>query len=675
MFFQNYFYRGEQNKLKTRYRLLGVFLALLLIPLIGVAIYISVSLDSYYKNSRVVQINRIVDIVANEAEDYFAEIIQNGKAVISNDDIKEYLISGSGEAAARSAVKAFSDGDVRVVQISVYDAKGKLLPISTNYPAQDNQDVSVTSMELDISEGYGFSSINKYKLEDQSTDIISYVNKFYDGDTLLGYCQQYYNLNFFEELILSSEKSTVNQIMITDTEGKIIREPFDSVISFSELSEFDEAAQCFKDVQNGGKVNFKKFESDGENLVICGKSVKYIKSARGRTWGVLVTDTESSMYGGFDAYSKKLKGIMAVIFIAVSAVAVVLIWRILKPFDDISEILEKFKKGDKKTRYTGGSKTRNMNAAHMGSLINYMLDSFAESEDRYKAIVEMTDNIVFEYNVPKNSVVFSDNFNSKFSFRAKTLRFEDSFFANGIVQRRDRAKFEGFVDRLLEGEAVQGEFCFKTIYNDYAWYIVRSVSIRDHNGNVTKIIGTMIDIDRAKRREESLLKKANYDSLTNVFNRETFEISLMNEYDLSQMRKSKIAVLFIDLDDFRFYNNNYGHALGDEALVFVAGTLKELVGTNGFVGRYGGDEFVVCYSETFDAPPAGDLAARIIEELGRGFDGVFVERHFSVKCSIGIAYLSDMSMDAESVIKDADEAMYSVKKNGKSDYSYYTKPR
>lgn len=667
--------RGEQNKLKTRFRLLGVFLALLLVPLIGMAIYIGVSLDSYYKNSRVVQINRIVDIVANEAEDYFSELIQNGKAVISNNDIKEYLISGSGEATAKSAVKAFSDGNGRVVQISVYDAKGKLLPISTNYSDQNNQSISVTSMELDISEGYGFSPINKYKLEDQSTDIISYVSKFYDGDTLLGYCQQYYNLNFFEELILSSEKSTVNEIMITDTEGKIIREPFDSVMSFSELSEFDEAAQCFKDVQNGGKVNLKKFESNDDNLVICGKSVKYTKNAKGRTWGVLVTDTEDSLSGGFDAYSKKLKGVMVVIFIAVSALAIVVIWRILKPFDDIFEILEKFRKGDKKTRYTGGSTTRNMSAAYMGSLINYMLDSLDESEDRYKAIVEMTDNIVFEYNVPKNSVVFSDNFNSKFSFRAKTLRFEDSFFANGIVQRKDQAKFENFVDRLLEGEAVQGEFCFKTIYNDYAWYIVRSVSIRDHDGNVTKIIGTMIDIDRAKRREENLLKKANYDSLTNIFNRETFEISLMNEYDLSQMRKSKIAVLFIDLDDFKFYNNNYGHALGDEALVFVASTLKELVGTYGFAGRYGGDEFVVCYSETFDAPPAGDLAARIIEGLGRGFDGVFVEQHFSVKCSIGIAYFSDMSMDAESVIKDADEAMYSVKKNGKSDYSYYTKPR
>ncbi|NLZ46286.1 MAG: GGDEF domain-containing protein [Clostridiales bacterium] len=286
----------------------------------------------------------------------------------------------------------------------------------------------------------------------------------------------------------------------------------------------------------------------------------------------------------------------------------------------------------------------------------------------------MTDNIIFEYNVKKNTVVFSNNFNSKFSFRAKTQKFSDCFFANAVVHRKENLQFQEFISKMLTGVSVQDEFRFKTLYNDYAWYILRCASIKDSEDNITKIVGAMIDIDRAKRREDGLSKKANYDSLTKIFNRVTFELTLLNEIELSQMRKYRIAVLFIDIDDFKFYNNDYGHALGDEVLVFIGETLKELVGHNGFAGRYGGDEFVICYNENPNGLSSGGFAQKIINKLGEGFKSKLIDKHFTVSCSIGIAY-SDTTGEIDSIIKDADEAMYNVKKTGKSGYTYYSIPR
>ena len=340
--------------------------------------------------------------------------------------------------------------------------------------------------------------------------------------------------------------------------------------------------------------------------------------------------------------------------------------------DKLNNLLSRYLLGDKASRYKSKG---NSDIVKIGNTVNRVLNDLGEITELYNLVINMTDNIIFEYNVNKNTVVFSDNFNSKFSFRAKTLKFSDSFFVNAVVHRKENSDFQSFIDMMLTGASKQGEFRFKTLYNDYAWHIIRSASIKDQDNNVVKIIGTMIDIDRAKRREENLLKKANFDSLTQIFNRLTFELTLLNEIELSQMRKSNIALLFIDIDDFKYYNNDFGHALGDEVLVFISSTLKKLVANNGFAGRYGGDEFVICYNESDDVPNSGEFAQDIIDTLSEGFDSTIIDKHFTVKCSIGIAYCNDASMQTDSLIKDADEAMYNVKKNGKSGYAYYANPR
>ena len=656
--------------LRRRYTLLIV--ALLALPCIVLLVFSGAYLKSGYKTSKNSGLDDNTKNIANELNTYFLRISQNGQRLAQNEILKSYLLDETKNTVlyeqAGDYLLNFVDVIDDVTHISLYDEDCKLMPVSTNFTDADYLKVTLDSIAEDIDKNYGFSNLNKYKLTEQSSNVFTFVNKIYSGDEVIGFVVQYIDLSGFERIVKNYSGMNAEQVAIIDSNGKLVRDPFNKVENYMSLALYSAAADKIERTMRGNEID-PDFSYDGDDYIMTSAAIESTLNSSGTRWIVVTLTSDTALYGDIDTFVNHYSYILIAVFAVFCVAGAVLIMMMTRRGQDAVNTIIAFKNGNREARcdvpdYDHGS---------FCGVVNFILDQSVESEERYQAIVEITDNIVFEYNIDRDVVLFSDNFNSKFSFRAKSLRFADSFFENSSVNRKDKLEFERFVQKMLESNKAQGEFSFRTIYNDYAWYIVRSVAIKNLEGRTVKIIGTMIDIDRAKRREENLLKKANFDSLTNIFNRETFEISLVNEYDLSQMRKSKVAVLFVDLDDFKYYNNNFGHALGDEVLVFVADTLKKVVGNSGFPGRYGGDEFVVYYGETEGNPGAGEIAEQIIDELDRGFDAKFVKAHFSVKCSIGISYFDDMSVTAESVIKDADEAMYTVKKNGKSNYCYFNK--
>ena len=123
------------------------------------------------------------------------------------------------------------------------------------------------------------------------------------------------------------------------------------------------------------------------------------------------------------------------------------------------------------------------------------------------------------------------------------------------------------------------------------------------------------------------------------------------------------------MDNFKHYNDDYSHATGDQVLKFLAKTIKETVEGIGFAGRYGGDEFVMMVRNTEVNDPA-KIAQDLINKLAEGFDADIGER-LSVSVSIGIAVIKDnYNTRVEYLIGKADDAMYSVKKSGKSNYAF-----
>ncbi|MBE6837711.1 MAG: diguanylate cyclase [Ruminococcus sp.] len=659
--------------MKIKHTFIVMATAFLIVPILVLCLFASGRFENFHVSNRNLNTTKIINIAQKEIEGRFDEMSKNAYDFSANSHIINYLSGNEEEMVAVSdVITGVVDTDDDIVQAAIYDDDGKLLSVSSAYNEGVYPSITVETLESIITDNAGLTHLNEFQLLDSNKNTIAYVFRIHNASNFIGYGVFYYNLSMFEQVITRIESSTEMDLIISDNRGNIIMSPFNNILTFSQLTDYQNVVDQFKMIITDRKVVPTEYNNDNEEMVIMGGAITSTRNKKGATWGVLASMPTRIILEGSNQLATEMAVFSVIAMLVFIGAAVFLTLKYLKPLDDVASVFEKRANGDKFARFNGEGKSE---VVQIGNGVNSLIDMINLNEERYNIMVDMTDNIIFEYSVAKDQVTFSDNFNSKFSFRAKTQKFADSFFLNGVVERKGKADFEEFVDKMVAGESLQGEFSFKNIYNDYAWYIVRCASIRDNNGNISKIIGAMIDIDRAKKREENLLKKANYDSLTQILNRQSFEVNLMNEFDLSQMRKTKVAVLFIDLDDFKNYNNNYSHALGDEALTFVGSTLKRVVGNNGFAGRYGGDEFVLCYSETPTSPSAGDIAKLIIREFGIGFDGVAFKEHFVVKCSIGIAYFTDHTMDADSVIKDADEAMYSVKKSGKSAFAYYSKPR
>ena len=143
--------------------------------------------------------------------------------------------------------------------------------------------------------------------------------------------------------------------------------------------------------------------------------------------------------------------------------------------------------------------------------------------------------------------------------------------------------------------------------------------------------------------------------------------------ELDRRGPNKIAVMFIDVDDFKFINDRYGHAIGDEVIRYVADKIRTKVDDRGgFAGRFGGDEFVLCFTNQEDIANAEQIAMDIIDELYVGYtsqDDASVL--INVRASIGIAYCPLHTEDVNELLSFSDTAMYFVKKNGKTNYHVY----
>ncbi len=415
----------------------------------------------------------------------------------------------------------------------------------------------------------------------------------------------------------------------------------------------------YKDLVSAATADPAKFTSDD------GTMIAYAVAADNGWKSVCYQ--EANKYKSYSHSATSAVTGVAVAMVVICLIAViVLIIIVTKPFYKIQETLLKISRGDHEARVEIMSHNEYGDIARV---FNDIVDNIIVSESRYRTIIEMSDNIIFEWNLQTKEVNFSNNFNKKFSYRAPSEHFADSFLIKCKVHPEDADRYTSDLQKLEKGENFKhNEYRIKNIYGDYIWVLIRTSSILDAEGKTIKIVGVIVDIDRAKKSENILTARASFDSLTNVFNRETIETAINNEIELIAARKSEFAILFVDIDDFKFFNDQYSHATGDQVLRFTATTVKNAVGDKGMVGRYGGDEFIVCVKDADTNDPAV-IAEQILTTLKEGFDSDSGD-HLSVNVSIGISVIRDNTKRVEEIIGQADDAMYKIKKSGKSNFGF-----
>jgi diguanylate cyclase (GGDEF)-like protein len=162
---------------------------------------------------------------------------------------------------------------------------------------------------------------------------------------------------------------------------------------------------------------------------------------------------------------------------------------------------------------------------------------------------------------------------------------------------------------------------------------------------------------------------AEYDLLTGLPNRMLLKDRITQAISASRRNGTIVAVLFVDLDQFKHVNDSLGHAIGDQLLCSVGTSLLSCVRHTDTVSRHGGDEFIVLLSEIKHATDAGIMARKIIGALAVAHE--VEQHHLHVTASIGISTSPEDGVDAESLIKNADTAMYLAKKQGRNSYQFF----
>jgi diguanylate cyclase (GGDEF)-like protein/PAS domain S-box-containing protein len=193
-------------------------------------------------------------------------------------------------------------------------------------------------------------------------------------------------------------------------------------------------------------------------------------------------------------------------------------------------------------------------------------------------------------------------------------------------------------------------------------------TIRDAAGNISHYIGSFTDISTRKAAEERIHYLAHHDALTGLPNRLHLQSRLEQALASARRENKKLAVLFIDLDRFKLINDSFGHHVGDGLLVQVAERLRESVRESDVVARLGGDEFIVALTD-IEQNTVNTVADKMLQYLSRPYLVAGHEVHSTP--SIGVGLFPDDGQDLETVMKNADAAMYEAKAAGRNTWRFF----
>lgn len=364
-------------------------------------------------------------------------------------------------------------------------------------------------------------------------------------------------------------------------------------------------------------------------------------------------------------------GVIAVACALAALLAMIIISKFIGSMHDMLRTMDAISEEENGYDIRFTIKNRRSELGRIMESFNDMLDEVTMSEERHRTIAELSDNMLFEWDFHKEQMYVSDNALAKFDIDTANSTLSNGKFIDALMSSEDAEKYKRDINQLLRDKnGYSGEYQLKAKSGAVIWVSLRAVCITDRLGEPLRVIGVMTDIDNEKKMELQLSERASFDFLSQLYNRNTFTRTLTAE--LERRNGKKLALLFIDVDDFKFINDRYGHTIGDEVIKYVADMIRVKVeDKGGFAGRFGGDEFVLCFTDQEDIENIENISMDIINELYGGYTTADGSMTINVKASIGIALCPEHSEDCNELLAFSDTAMYFVKKNGKTNYHVY----
>jgi diguanylate cyclase (GGDEF)-like protein/PAS domain S-box-containing protein len=245
-----------------------------------------------------------------------------------------------------------------------------------------------------------------------------------------------------------------------------------------------------------------------------------------------------------------------------------------------------------------------------------------------------------------------------------------------LVHPADGSLHERARTSLLDGTATEVDIEERLVHRDghEVWTAVQASVVPDDDGRLRYCVAQVRDIRGEREQQSRLVHLAEHDSLTEVFNRRRFEDELDRVLASVRRHQHEAALLVVDLDQFKYVNDTYGHRAGDELLRRIATVLKDRLRSTDYVGRLGGDEFGVLCPHT-GTQAATTLAHSLLAAIRTQGHICVADRAVRTSASIGIRPMrGDEALTGEQILAEADVAMYESKETGRDRVSVYSAP-
>ncbi len=293
---------------------------------------------------------------------------------------------------------------------------------------------------------------------------------------------------------------------------------------------------------------------------------------------------------------------------------------------------------------------------------------------RFQLAIDGSQDGLWDWDPESDQVFFSSQWK-------RMLGYADEEIGAGFDEWRQRvhpddlAKAMAALERHLNGQSLLFEVRHRMRCKDggWKWILARAKAQFDRDGKPVRMVGFHTDITVEMRHQEALEHSAKHDALTDLPNRFLFNELVQNLMHRSKRSQKLMALLYIDLDGFKRINDSHGHAAGDDVLMALARRMREAVRDEDVVARLGGDEFVIAVCDLGRRDEVQQLLNRLLGDLSRPIHCQGGPHHaLHVSASIGVSFYPQVEeVGPEGLLRQADQAMYQAKSNGKNQYTLF----
>lgn len=289
---------------------------------------------------------------------------------------------------------------------------------------------------------------------------------------------------------------------------------------------------------------------------------------------------------------------------------------------------------------------------------------------KYRVLSDLSGDITFDYDAQTDVLTFSEKYAEMFGGSFQLSNALQRIQETDIILKEDKKVIWEELKKLTPNRPVaKMEIQMETTSGDFEWFevLINTLWRNESAPECVSLIGKMTNINDIKLETSRLKKQANTDSLTGTYNRKA-AVEIISDYLLSEPMPSG-ALFFVDIDDFKSFNDDYGHQYGDGILQKIGEKLKGTFRGTDVVGRIGGDEFIIFLEEINSREAISRKAQEVCDLFGQVQEEL--ECRQKITGSLGVARSPEDGLSFDVLLARADKALYHAKNSGKNQFSFY----